>query len=365
MYTLADYVHRGKALGYNLIFPRKKILSNVMFYVTGRCNLRCKHCYIWAKNPKKWLPPHMVEKVLSDRAVTPQTRMGLEGGEFLLHPEYEKILDLLVQKHTGFDLLSNCMLPEKLTKTVEKYLLPLQSQKHPLRLFISLDGTEAAHDHLRGMKGSYANVLKIIESFHQKLPVSVMFTLTPFNSLADLQHVIDVCKKSVLDLRVGIYNNMQYFETKVSSSASDTSLDYAISSIPPSVKEFEENYDFMLLYHHYRRGNLRLTCNSIKDSIVVYPNGDIPLCQNKEIVLGNLHEETLSQIINKKDTRQLHTQCRHCNDYWINFHRKYDIVLYRNLERIFGKPLVQMALGNYHWSENATKSYKNVIKEHQ
>ena len=35
-------------------------------------------------------------------------------------------------------------------------------------------------------------------------------------------------------------------------------------------------------YQYFRNGELKLPCLSIKDSIVIYPNGDVPLCQNKQ-----------------------------------------------------------------------------------
>lgn len=362
MYTLTDYVHRGSLLLNNTFFSHNKKLSTVMIYATNKCNARCKHCYIWEKKPKQSLSVEIVEKIISDIAITSKTRIGLEGGEFLLHDKYEEILKLFKQKHPSFDLLSNCMLPEKLIEVVKKHLLPLRHKKWPPRLYISLDGDKTVHENLRGIKGIYENVLKVIESLHSFVPMSVMFTLTPFNTMSDLQHVAEICKKYNLDLRIGIYNNMQYFETKVPSATNNSSLNYAINDIPESVKDFEENYNFMLLHHHYRRGNLSLSCNSIKDSIVVYPNGDVPLCQHKEIVLGNLHSESLHQIINKKNTRQLHQQYRKCNDCWINFHRKYDIVLYRNLENIFGKKTVEMVFGKYNWCGDALLNYKSVLK---
>jgi len=333
-----------------------------MIYATDKCNARCRHCYIWEKKPKQNMSIEIVEKIISDKSITPNTRIGLEGGEFLLHERYEEILELLVQKHPAFDLLSNCMLPEKLINVVKKHLVPLQHKKCPPRLFISLDGNETSHERLRGVSGIYNNVLKVIESLHSVVPISVMFTLTPFNTMDDLRHTAQICKTFGLDLRIGIYNNMQYFETKISSTTDNPSLNYAISDIPECVKDFEENFDFMLLYHHYRRGNLSLTCNSIKDSVVIYPNGDVPLCQNKEIVLGNLHFESLHQIINKLSTRKLHQKYRKCNDCWINFHRKYDIVLYRNLEKVFGKKTVETALGKYNWCEDTRMSYRNIIK---
>lgn len=332
-----------------------------MFYVTDRCNARCKHCYIWAKTPKRSLPVEIIEQVLSDKAVSPKTRIGMEGGEFLLHPQHEEILDLLAREHPAIDLLSNCMLPDKLVYLVNTFLSPLKSSKNPPRLFISLDGVRAVHDHLRGITGLYDNVRKVIDTLCGHFPISVMFTLTPFNSFQDLRHVMELCLMYGLDLRIGIYNNMQYFDTKVSSLTPGSSLDYAISDIPDEVKLFDENYDFMVLYHHFRNGNLSLTCNSIKDCVVVYPNGDIPLCQNKKIILGNLYSESLYQIINKKSSRQLHRDYRNCNGCWINFHRKYDIILYRNIERIFGKRIVEIALGKYKWCDDPHKSYRDIM----
>ena len=333
-----------------------------MLYVTDRCNARCKHCYIWVKKPKQNMPLEIISRILEDKAITPKTRIGLEGGEFLLHEKYEEILKLFRQKHPSFDLLSNCMLPEKLIDTVKKHLLPLQHKKCPPRLFISLDGNSSSHDNLRGVTGIYENAMKVIESLHEYVPISVMFTLTPLNTFDDLRHVIKICETFQLDLRIGIYNNMPYFETKISSTSVNSSLNYSISDIPECVRDFEENYDFMLLYYHYRCGNLSLSCNSIKDSIVVYPNGDIPLCQNKEIVLGNLRSESLHQIVNKTSTRQLHQHCRKCNDCWVNFHRKYDIVLYRNLEKFLGKKTVEWVLGKYNWCQDAQMNYKSVLK---
>lgn len=334
-----------------------------MLYATDKCNARCKHCYIWAKSPKQCMDMKIVEKIVSDKAVSQKTRIGLEGGEFLLHYRHENILELLTEKHPSFDLLSNCVLPDNLTNLVKKYLVPLQNKAHPPRLYISLDGTQTTHDRLRGVSGLYNSVLEVIRTLGNTLPISVMFTLMPFNTFEDLEHVAKICENFGLDLRIGIYNNMQYFETKVSSSAPNSSLDYPTAAIPDFVRNFEENFDFLALYHYYRQGELSLPCRSIRDSVVVYPNGDIPLCQNKEIILGNLHEKNLSQIINNKETLKLHKQYKRCNDCWINFHRKYDIVLYRNLEKIFGKKLVELALGNYQWCGNKKLSYKDTIQQ--
>lgn len=353
MYKFKDYINRGLLLLNNKFFPSRKKLSTIMIYATDLCNARCKHCFIWEKKPKQSLPLEQIKKIVHSKAVTKNTMIGLEGGEFILHPEYKEIIKYLKENHPNFDLLSNCVNPDRLIETVKQYT--------PKRLFMSLDGNEKTHDEIRGVNGLLPKVVRVIEELKDVVPISVMFTLTPFNTFDDLKYVADICKKNNVDMRVGIYNNMEYFETKASMTEAPT-LQYSVDQIPQIVKQFEENYDFMVLYTNYRDGYVKLPCNSIKDSIVIYPNGDIPICQNKEIILGNLYKEPLHKIVNKKATRKLHKQHYNCNGCWINFHRKYDIVLYRSIEKVLPKRLIELFFGKYAWDKNPRKKYSQLVK---
>ena len=40
-----------------------------------------------------------------------------------------------------------------------------------------------------------------------------MFTLSPYNDFKDMQHVAGVCKQYGIDMRVGVYNNISFFDT--------------------------------------------------------------------------------------------------------------------------------------------------------
>lgn len=336
----------------NMLFPRRKKLASVMLYTTDRCNSRCRHCYIWEKKTKHYMPLEQIKELLNSRSVCKNTSVGLEGGEFLLHPQAEAIMEYLYHNHPDFDLLSNCVNAEKLIASVRKY--------PPKRLYISLDGKSETHDYMRRVKGLYPKVIRVIEELKETVSLSVMFTLTPFNTFEDLTHVASVCKTNHIDMRIGIYNNMEYFQTKEPALENKMSLNYRIEDIPAVVKEFEENYDFMMLYHLYRNQELKLSCNSIRDNIVIYPNGDVPLCQNKHIVLGNINDEPLDRILAKKSTLAYHKQFHPCNECWINFHRKYDIVLYRNLEKVLPRSIICRLLGDYSWSNNPAGKYKDL-----
>ncbi|MBK6938246.1 MAG: SPASM domain-containing protein [Chitinophagaceae bacterium] len=134
-------------------------------------------------------------------------------------------------------------------------------------------------------------------------------------------------------------------------------------NIPDSIKDFPENYDFLVLYDEWRRGGLKLTCNSIMDSIVVLPNGDIPICQNLDTLIGNVYEKSLDSIIHSKETHLKQKKfSKNCNECWINFHRKYDVILYRFFEKYFGKYATGKLLGYYWWESEKKKSYKQMTK---
>jgi len=136
------------------------------------------------------------------------------------------------------------------------------------------------------------------------------------------------------------------------------------AQIPQIIKEFKENYDFLILYDQWRKKKLKLNCYSILDSIVVWPNGDVPICQNLDLKLGNVYKKSLDEIFNGKETQKIHHDYVHnCNQCWLNFHRKYDVVLYRNLEKYFPKGVINKMFGYYQWEEDSKATYASYMKK--
>lgn len=51
--------------------------------------------------------------IMASQCVTKHTVVGLEGGEFLLHPEANAIMEWFKDNHPNYTLLSNCLAPQR------------------------------------------------------------------------------------------------------------------------------------------------------------------------------------------------------------------------------------------------------------
>lgn len=358
MYNKLDYIKRGFVFLNNIIFPSNKKLSSLFFYTTSLCDSQCKHCLVWQKRPVTHMSKDKIVEIMQSKCVSKDTTVGLEGGEFLLHPESTEILKWFYENHPNFELLSNCLKPEKVIDAVKK--------SPPKRLYISLDGDKETYEYMRGRDG-YDKVLEVIEACKDIVPISLMFTLSPYNGFEAMHHVINIANKYDLDIRIGIYNNISFFDTKDKAHTKDDKFSTSDirSNITEDVINTSENADFLLLYDEWKNGNLKMKCFSIKDSLVIHPDGNVPLCQKKDTSLGNVYENSLDEILRSHSTLQTQNfHLKNCNECWINFHRKYDIVFLRTLEKMFPKRLIELFYGKYQWAENPKVSYKEFLKEH-
>jgi MoaA/NifB/PqqE/SkfB family radical SAM enzyme len=344
----------------NMAFPRHKKLSTLMFYSTNLCNSKCRHCFVWAQRPAVHISKTKTVEIMNSKCVSKNTTVGLEGGEFLLHPEAGEILKWFSENHRNFELLSNCLQPRRVIDNVKKY--------PPKRLYVSLDGDRDTYLHMRGADG-FDKVVQVVEACRNTVPVSLMFTLSPYNSFDDMSFVIEIAKKYNTDIRIGIYNNIDFFDTVDAAHVNETGSRNGsyhdrnfVEKIPASVRDTSENYDFLILYNEWKNRKLKLKCYSIFDSLVIHPNGNVPVCQNLDVKLGNIYEKSLDEIYNGRDTVELQKKyAKTCNECWINFHRKYDIVLLRSLEKLLPKPVIQLFYGKYQWTDNPKLIYNKVV----
>ena len=134
-------------------------LNQIYFYLTEGCNLRCRHCWIAPKyqSEKKSYPAldlNLFKSIIEQAKPLGLTGVKLTGGEPLLHPELNEILEYIQAQDLRLTVETNGVLctPELAQK--------MAACKDPF-VSVSLDGADAEiHESIRGVDGCFDSALK-------------------------------------------------------------------------------------------------------------------------------------------------------------------------------------------------------------
>ena len=304
-------------------------LGNAAVLVTTRCNSRCKHCGIW-QLPHQDMPPDLFRKIVHDDRVKPY--LSITGGEAILHPQIEELLQILEEAKRPYTLFSNGLLPDKVCYLVRKFKIK--------QLELSRDGFRDTYLRVRGVDG-FARVCKIIEDLKDETHISVVYVMNGLNGRDDLKQVREFCEARGLYLGTSIYDKSEFNNAEMPRWEPYEAEDLA--TYPAS--------KYIHLYNDYRTGHLHLPCYSIRQSCPVLPNGDVMMCQFLKVRLGNLNQASLSDVWDSRSTMQLHRDYVNCNQCWMYCHRIYDISMTTVLRRLFPRMVLNRILGNYDWDK--------------
>lgn len=303
-------------------------LDTVGIIATSRCNSRCKICNIWMKSNED-IPVELVKRILSD---TPKrTFIELSGGEFLLHPQYEEILQMLPSRN--YMLLSNGILADKLIEAVREFKVK--------NLALSCDGTKNTYRRVRGID-NYDNICRIVTELKDEINLTLNYCINPLNTREDLLAIKKFCESQGIGLTVGIYNTREYFETIMEEERV-----YNVEDIVSGF--FTSNY--ITLYNKWHDGNLSLPCYSIRAKCTILPDGSVTLCEGKVVIVGNLAEHSLREIWNSKDTKRIQKQHTTCNGCWLVCHRPVDVGFAMIMKNIIPKFVLNRLIGEWDWDE--------------
>jgi len=171
-------------------------LNTIYFYITEGCNLNCRHCWIaprfHGKNSKVISP--FVSCELFKNIIYQAKELGLggvklTGGEPLIHPEIEKILDFIKQEDLQLTIETNG------TKCTPVLAEKISQCKYP-SVSVSLDGADAkTHEWVRGVRGSYKTALQGIRNLvNANLRPQIIMSIMRHN-VEQLEAVVRLAEK--------------------------------------------------------------------------------------------------------------------------------------------------------------------------
>lgn len=133
-------------------------------FLTGRCNLRCRHCFVWNEDgfltkeddalARREIPIEIIEQCL-EYTKPAKTRLYLWGGEPLAYLKLHELTKLLKDDPRWTTICTNGLL-------IDRHLDDLLEISDNLVLLISLDGNRKCNDAIRG-DGTFDRVVSNIQ----------------------------------------------------------------------------------------------------------------------------------------------------------------------------------------------------------
>ena len=133
--------------------------KRIVVELTNICNLHCSYCLrdedALYHTPAQFLPPEFLERVLSQaRDAMGATSVVFTGGEPILHPQFERILDVCEANEMTASFVTNGWHFDRVWSTI------LAHRNSITHVAFSLDGaTPQTHDAWRG-EGSFVRVVR-------------------------------------------------------------------------------------------------------------------------------------------------------------------------------------------------------------
>ena len=134
--------------------------ESIAFHITDRCQLNCDHCLRDPGLKSADLEVELIESVLDQaQRLYNICQIALTGGEPTLHPQFNDIIDAIVDRHMTWHMVTNGQNFQRVVASLEARPSRLEALT---LLNFSLDGvTEEIHDGIRE-KGSFREIMRAI-----------------------------------------------------------------------------------------------------------------------------------------------------------------------------------------------------------
>jgi MoaA/NifB/PqqE/SkfB family radical SAM enzyme len=304
-------------------------------YVTGACNLRCRHCFHFAEVAQGTPGPSAteVEKLAESAArMGPLVWVSFGGGEPFLRKDLADLAGSFAARGLRhLAIPTNGLVEERMQPFVEEVLT-----NYPdlfLSISVSFDGTPEIHDAIRQVKGGHARSmaavrrLKALQARFPNLGVGLLVCVTRENqdTLADhMEELVDalapdnvtvnLARGTALDESLLAVDIARYEEVVAKKRALMRSgkLNYFRFPLAKLAVARDE-----LMYEHVARvargvDEPHLSCTAGSLSAVIFERGEVHPCEILGKRLGSLpeHDWDLERLWNSAAADALRAEIR-------------------------------------------------------
>lgn len=292
---------------------------SMIFYVTNYCNAKCNHCFYWQElNTKKEELGLEDMKNIAKTLKLPLRTLMLTGGEPYLRKDLAEIIVAFyrINRTRRITTPSNGTYTDRVLETTKRILQECPDLQFHVQ--VSLDGPEEMHDTFRHLPGCYRkasetiNQLLALRETTKQLDISIMTTICTANSLLLPEFVKEIRKKfpkamHKFNILRGAHLGTYRVPKEVSSHLDgEIGKANAVSTkelqkifdevITPNISKHQDRtwQNFQRLKWQYSVDLLEtqkrvVKCTAGKTFAVVYPNGNVAICEATK-PFANLHD---------------------------------------------------------------------------
>jgi MoaA/NifB/PqqE/SkfB family radical SAM enzyme len=288
---------------------------DLLLVTTYRCNSRCVMCNIWQArpDPRTEITPDDVTKLPSTF-----TDVNVSGGEVFLREDIVEIVSAMKKTAPRAKIVisTNGLNPD----TIERRLPGLRAADPDLGFAISIDGTRAHHDRVRGFEGAHAKSMETVRMLLRNgvRNVRLAFTAVDQNTTT-LAEVYREARSLGIEFTCAVaHNSDHYFQTQANRAVNADVLAEQLNDVArEELASLQWKSWFRAYFYHglaaYARSEHRLLpCEAAHLSLMVDPIGDVYACNIMDWKFGNLKRQTFDEIWTSERAEEVRRMVREC-----------------------------------------------------
>ncbi len=301
------------------LMPRPQ---KVQFLISNKCNYRCQMCPQWKRGEsekiKDYISTDRVKKIIDEVAKSGIPEFGISGGEPLLFKE--NVLDLLKyanQKNLYTHFVTNGLL-------LNKELIQSYNDIGGGHISLSIDSFSEKHDELRGYKGAFESVKKVIDIFEKNTFPNIKLkinTVISNKNLEDILVIVELAIKNKFILFIQPFDIYDYSGKLTTEEREEKYPLWVEKKNYSKLKELierllvlkKDNPGIILNSEAHLRGIYRyftgtrepaemIGCTALLDRILINPDGKIWACKFGS--LGDLKKEKFSDFLKSQKRKK-------------------------------------------------------------
>jgi SynChlorMet cassette radical SAM/SPASM protein ScmF len=165
-------------------------LTSLYLYLSERCNLRCRHCWVAPRAPEE--DERSIDLTILMKTIVAAKELGLgtvklTGGEPFLRKDIVELMRFLHGEGLAIDIESNGTM-------IDRDMARIIKECEVRQVSISLDSSQAAlHDKLRGVEGCHGKTIAALYCLReQKISTQVIMSLYKEN-IPEIEPLAAIC----------------------------------------------------------------------------------------------------------------------------------------------------------------------------